>query len=281
MTMRGKAKEETFMISSAILRYFSIRHDPFGAEIPPPAQTFSNQAIRDAENAVMAAVLDRGFLLLCGEVGSGKSTLLRKVLRRLESERNLKICMPAKLFVERIGSGFIADAAIQDFGGLPPPVNLRRRALVLREVIERNQRDNTNLALIIDEAQGLHPNTLRALKRFWEGVGGESSTLAVVLIGQPSILATLAAGSMAEVQLRLQAVELNPFAGGAAEIATYVDHRLRLAGGPSGLFRPEAVRLLAERAHTPLQVNRLCRQALITAWRLKEKTIGEEVMDSL
>lgn len=279
---RLKLQEEVNnVLSINILRHYGLKVNPFSAEIPAPKNVWINEHVQAVEEAILDAARNQGFLLVAGHVGTGKSTILRRALRELDREEKMKICTPSKLFVEQFTSGYIADAMIAAFGGQEPRRSYRRRAAQLREIIERNYNDNIKQVLIVDEAQGLHPNTLKALKRFWEGVGGPTALLAVILIGQPSIYGTLSAGNLEEVKLRLSAIDLDPFSSRNGNMLDYVRHKLHAAAGNPELFTDDAVRAIAKRAKTPLQVNRICKAALIEAFRLQEPVISEEVIENV
>ncbi len=275
---RKAFEEGNQMISFKTLKQFGLKSNPFSAEIPQPSRVWVNDDVSEVEEAIYETAMNQGFLLVVGEVGAGKSTILKKSLRRLEREDRVKISLPSKYFVEKITSGFIADAMIQDFGGENPHRNYRRRAAQVREVLERNYNENVKLVLIVDEAQGLHPNTLRALKRFWEGMGGSGSMLSIIIIGQPFIYGTLSSGNLAEVKLRLNMIELKPFVSGVSELHSYIKHKVAMCGG-NGIFTEGAASAISKRARTPLQVNRICKAALISAGRLQEKVITEEIIE--
>ncbi len=277
---RSVSEEGNQMISFKTLKQFGLKSNPFSAEIPQPNRVWVNDDITEVEEAIYETAMNQGFLLVVGEVGVGKSTILKKSLRRLGREDRVKTSLPSKYFVEKITSGFIADAMIQDFGNEDPHRNYRRRASQVREVLERNYNDNVKMVLIIDEAQGLHPNTLRALKRFWEGMGGTGSMLSIIIIGQPFIYGTLSSGNMKEVKQRLNMIELRPFNAGVKQLHSYINHKVAACGG-NGIFTESAAAAISKRAKTPLKVNNICKAALISAGRLQETVITEEIIEGV
>jgi general secretion pathway protein A len=281
MGLTTSREEVNNVLSINILRHYGLKVNPFSAEIPAPKNVWINEHVQAVEEAILDAARNQGFLLVAGHVGTGKSTILRRALRELDREEKMKICVPSKLFVEQFTSGYIADAMISAFGGQEPRRTYRRRAAQLREIIERNYADNIKQVLVVDEAQGLHPNTLKALKRFWEGVGGSTALLAVILMGQPSIYGTLSAGNLEEVKLRLSAIDLDPFSSRNGSMVDYVRHKLQAAAGDPELFTDAAIAAIAKRAKTPLQVNRICKAALIEGYRLQEERINDEVIENV
>ena len=273
-----KYQEVTQMLSTKILKHFHLKNNPFSSEIPLPHKVWVNEEIEGVEDAMFNASMNQEFLLVAGEVGSGKSTILRKVLRKLEREEKVKVSIPPKYLVEKITSVFIVDTMIQDFGGDDPFRSHRRRARQLKEIITRNYNDNIKQILIIDEAQGLHPNTLRALKRFWEGIGSGTPMVSIILIGQPYIYSTLSSTNLSEVKLRLNMIELEPFTSRNGNLSSYIKHKILVAGGSENLFSEKAAAAISKRAKTPLQVNVMCKNALIEAARIQEMQVSEEII---
>jgi general secretion pathway protein A len=119
--------------------------------------------------------------------------------------------------------------------------------------------------LIFDEAQEMSPATLNEMKLLTNLNGGGVNYLSIVLVGQPELrdrVRQLPAINQ-RIGLRFHLNSLN-----AGDAASYLRHRLRAAGHPTGdVFVPEAIdRIWQVSRGVPRELNRLGKLALEVAF---------------
>ena len=129
-------------------------------------------------------------------------------------------------------------------------------------------------AQLITEAESL--DALRLLMNF-EVAGRPASTL--LLVGQPGVLTTLDQTPQLEERIDVKCL-LRPFS--PTETASYVGHRLRVAGASRDFFTEEALEAVHDLSHgVPRRINRLCDLALLIGFAEEFDSIAAEHVESI
>jgi type II secretory pathway predicted ATPase ExeA len=159
------------------------------------------------------------------------------------------------------------------------PSQGERRERELRNLIRKGRKP---AALFVDEAHDLHPKTLRGLKRLSEVVKDAGARLAIVLIGHPKLQNDLRRPTMEEIGHRTTIVT---FKGIAGQQRPYIDwllaQCLAKGVGVSDVITEEAIELLAQRLGTPLQIEQYLTRALEEGWRVGEKPVTAQLIETL
>lgn len=240
--------------------YFGLREPPFGLT---PDTSFFYPALphQDAHETLLYALgAGEGFLVVEGEVGTGKTLLLRRVLNTLPERWQVA-------FVPNPGvdpRGLYAAIAIE-FG---VPANGTSEELLHR--LERHfitlaQQDQQPVVLI-DEAQALPADTLEAVRLLTNLETEKRKLLQVVLFGQPELMARLHEKNTRQILTRIS-FHATLRSLDRAEVSTYVQHRLKVAGREEGLFTPWAMRALWRASRgLPRLVNIIAAKAMMHAY---------------
>jgi len=220
----------------------------------------------------------RGGALLAGPPGSGK-TLLVGMMRAMLGE-------PFSPFVHLAFPQMPTDQLLAclacELSGKDGQRSLTVQQSVRR--IERFLAENTeqgrHAVVVLDEAHLLDDNqTLEAIRLLmnFEPAGRPGWTL--LLAGQPGILPILDRLPQLEERLGVKCL-LRPFT--AAETASYVNHRLQVAGARHAIFENESLAVLHQKTHgIARRINRLCDLALLIGFADQRATISPAQLDAI
>jgi type II secretory pathway predicted ATPase ExeA len=250
------------------LDYFDIVRDPFDSGIDPDRLYETGDLIR-VKMALTRAAADKIIVGIIGKAGTGKSSTLSYSLRTLEGNpRTIHVQMveAPTLEVEKLNIQNIQESVLRKTGGWTKGLGKSSRP-TRENKLKKALYDAGHTVLVIDEAQLIHPNTLRAIKRLWSlKYAGKSPLLSIVLIGQTPIENLI--DSVEEVSKRVVKIKLQGMS--AEEIAGYLEFKL-----PN--YFPESVAASISRyADYPLDVNNIARKALVSAYLSQRDQISED-----
>jgi len=257
-----------------LLSHWSLRERPFEATWDTPFFYVSpdhNEALNRLGFLVEEQTMNIG--LLTGEIGCGK-TLTRAVFSKKLSDRYVVVTQENSAFGFKDLLGHIVQTLDPDGKG-QTKFQLYER---FRRVLERLQRDQRHLVLIFDEAQEMAPRALSELKLLTNLNGGGQSQLTIILLGQPELRTMVAELPAIDQRISLR-FHLGPLK--LNEAANYIDHRLKVAGHPTGdLFSMEAIgRLFAASKGIPRELNRLAKLTLELAWMHNGRRVSEDAAE--
>jgi type II secretory pathway predicted ATPase ExeA len=261
---RTFSKKPPLERSPAYLRFFGVKDQPFRVT-PDPRWAFPAASYVAAGAALREALGERrGMVCLYGEAGTGKTLLLRQLLEvPPEGIRLVPLRYPGLRFEEIVEELALALGLARD---APPG----RR---LDEVRTAAAASESSPILLVDEAQALSRETLRALPRLFlpppagAGVG-------VLLAGHPDLEAELqAAGLAAHIGVRAL---LRPL--GEDEVGPYVAAELaRAESARRDLFTPGSTALIARLTDgIPRLVNIVAEASLVQAFMAGAHTVTSQ-----
>lgn len=243
--------------------HFGLTELPFGIT-PDTSFFFAFSRYQEALNTLLVAARSgEGFIKITGEVGTGKTLLCRTFLSTLKNEfyttyipnpylepRTLMMALAEELEIPQ-------DKDVDQYH-LLKAINLRLLHLA---------RDNKRVLLCLDEAQAMPLETLEAIRLLTNLETEKRKLLQIVLFGQPELDQKLAQESVRQLKQRIT-FHYHLGTLSRAELAHYVDHRLRVAGYKgSGLFNKSAERELHQTSSgVPRLVNILAHKALLMAY---------------
>jgi general secretion pathway protein A len=258
------------------LDYYGLNEQPFGVT-PDPRFLYLGPKHRQALAALEYGTdTNRGFLTLIAKPGMGKTSLLFRYLEGLRTKARTAFVFQTDGDSRDLMRYLLADLGLDGGGKDLPEMHALLNRILLEEVQSGRQ-----FVLVIDEAQNLDEKVLESVRLLSNFETPQSKLMQIVLAGQPQLAERLASASMSQLRQRISfIIRIEPFT--REEVATYVDHRLLVAGykGPS-LFTDDAQRLIAEHSEgIPRNINNICFNAMTLGWALKQKTIdGDMVRD--
>ena len=244
------------------LSTFGFSRDPFANDPQLDFWLETPSARACMERLGRALSQGKGLCVLTGAGGLGKTMLVRQLLESLEEEvYEVALLVP----VPGVSDGaWILDRFARHIGVEAPSGVL---AELLGQIYERLaivREEGRHAVLILDEAQVLaEEGLLRNLRGLLNLEYEEKRLLSLVLVGLPALAGALdseaALASRVELRMRLEPMDV-------ASAATYLEHRIAVAGGERNLFEAGAREALVKHAGgNPRQLNTLADAALFEA----------------
>lgn len=228
-----------------------------------------------------AAVPQGGLIALAGIVGSGKTTLLWQLQDRLRKAGRVLVAESLAVDINRVSLNTLKlamyyDLATEKDGDLPSKPEKSERVLI--NLIQRCDRP---VVLFVDDAHDLNGNTVRGLKRIIERVRRRGGRLSVLLGGHPKLKNDLRRATLEEIGGRAIIFELEGLKGQQKAYLTWLlSQCMKPKTNIEDILTEEAMALLSERLITPLQIEHYLILALEQAYRLAEKPVTAEIVES-
>ena len=251
-------------------RHFGFSRPPF--RITPDPELFFAGGNRGAvlEALVYAVTRGEGIVKVVGEVGSGKTMLCRMLEQALPDT-----CSIVYLANPNLSPAEVLHAIAFELK-LPLSTAASRLEVMqaLQEYLLARHAENRRVVMFVEEAQAMPLETLEEMRLLSNLETTREKLLQIVLFGQPELDEKLDNHAIRQLRERItHSFELEPF--GAAEIAPYLEARLRACGyrGHS-LFERSAVRELARQSRGLLRrINVLADKALLAAFAGQDRGV--------
>lgn len=242
--------------------FFGLREAPFNIT-PDPRFLYFSRRHRDAfDHLIYGIEQKKGFIELVGEVGCGKTTLCRAVLATLPKNVQTALVLNPTLSDTQLLRAILHDLGLQPKGrdrlGYIEQLNAYLLAMA---------REGLNVAVFIDEAQNLLPETMEQIRLLSNLETDQHKLMQIVLIGQPELEERLSRNDLRQLRQRIMVrCRLEPL--NEQETGEYIMHRLHVAGAPSDVaFDTDAVRLVYKHAvGTPRITNTICDRAMLAGY---------------
>ena len=257
--------------------YFGLTEKPF-AIAPNPRYLYMSELHREALAHLLYGISSEGcIILLTGDVGTGKTTVCRCLLDQLPATTDIAMILNPKLTITDLFQTICEELKITlPTGSLSVKTYIDR----LNEYLLLSHSKGRNTALIIDEAQNLDIEILEQLRLLTNLETNTNKLLQIVLIGQPELQHILCDPKLSQINQRITTrYHLKPLQ--AADITTYIQHRIAIAGGNSRnvLFSKEAIEYVAKLSKgIPRVINILCDHALLGAYANNRDHVSLKVM---
>ena len=243
--------------------HFGLSERPF--QLTPDARYWFDTATHAKAMAYLGYGLAQGegFIVITGEVGAGKTTLVGHLMDaidtgRLHPIRIVSTAIEPQDLLRIVAGGLGAETAGKDKAAL---------LTAIEQGLHKVARSGRRTLLIVDEAQALPEGALEELRMLSNFQAGGHALLQIFLLGQPEFRAALH-GSDALEQLRQRVIALHHLdAMEVDEVASYVGHRLQVAGWQGRPdFAPEVFTLLhAASGGIPRRLNQLMGRVMLAA----------------
>lgn len=250
--------------------YFGLSEPPFSLT-PDPRYLFMSERHREGLAHLLYGVQQPGgFVQLTGEVGSGKTTLSRCLVRQLPPETDVALILNPRLTALELLASVCDELGIQYPAGTAS-IKVLIDALN-RHLLEAHARKRKTV-LIIDEAQNLDIDVLEQIRLLTNLETSQQKLLQIILIGQPELLALLKRKGLRQLAQRITArYHLLPLS--RPETASYIRHRLFIAGRREAIFTPGAMRCVYRLSGgVPRLINAICDRALLGAYALDKRRV--------
>ncbi len=255
------------------LGHFGLSQAPFSIT-PDPRFVFLSERHRDALAHLLYGVGQGGsggFVQLTGEVGTGKTTICRLLLEQIpENTRIAMVLHPRQSPMQ------LLETITEELQIRLKSRRLSNKLLIdaLHEYLLNAYAEGLRVVLIIDEAQNLSVDALEQVRLLTNLETSTQKLLQILLLGQPELRDLLARPELRQLAQRVTArYHLTPLS--RAETASYVRHRLAVAGATRPLFSAWALHYLHWRsAGVPRLVNIIADRALVAGYVGERTVVG-------
>ena len=244
------------------LEHFGLSEPPF--RITPVTVFFFSGANRgEILEALIYSISEvEGIIKVSGEVGSGKTMLCRMLLEKLPANiETIYLANPSLSREEMLYA--IAD-------GLGLKIEGERVGIIMQNIqnkLEEKAREGKRIAVLVDEAHAMPPDTLEELRLLYNLQVGNAKLLQIVLFGQPELNDKLDQPNMRQLKDRIvHHFHMQPLSRSILE--SYLMFRMRAAGyhGPN-VFSLGAIKLIADASNGLMRrVNILADKSLLAAF---------------
>jgi general secretion pathway protein A len=254
------------------LAHWGLDHAPFLVD-PDLRYRFASDTHREGLARLLFGLTELGgIVVITGEIGCGKTMLGLTLARVLDGPSYVvaQVLNPPRTSAALLG-------AVLTVSGSNATGTAARLMGVLRERISLEAEERRRVVVMVDEAQRLDGRALDDLRLLTNPERHPGAS--VVLLGQPDLARRI--DRMPQVEQRVVVrYHLGPM--DAAEVETYIGHRIRVAGGTQRVFSKRAcAEVHAATGGVPRLVNRVCANALFVAHARGEDTIGEDAIRDL
>ncbi len=243
--------------------FFALKEKPF-ALTPNPRFLFLSKTHNEVYAHLIYGIESRaGFVEVTGEVGTGKTTILRTLLSHLdENKYRVAFIFNPKLTAFELLRNINREFGVADDGASNPDLIHSLNEFLLSE----NEAGRTPI-LVIDEAQNLSGEVLEQIRLLSNLETEDDKLIQVILVGQPELRHHLSDHSLRQLNQRIAVrYQLRPL--NREETASYILHRLNIAGRPDGnVFSAAALKKVFHcSGGIPRRINLICDRALLTAY---------------
>lgn len=241
--------------------FFGLKESPFNVT-PDPRFLYFSRRHQEALSAMIYGVESRrGFIQITGEIGAGKTTLCRTLLERFEGKVHSSL-----IFNPKFSEFEFLRAIVEDFGIQSPGKRRKDYYDSLNRFLLEESQKGCNAILIIDEAQLMTPRALEQVRLLSNLETTTQKLLQIILVGQPELKELLDRPDLVQLKqritIRYHLAELSQ-----AEMASYITHRLKVAGADVNFFTENAMDMIYHLSSgIPRIINVLADRAMTAAF---------------
>lgn len=251
------------------LEFFGLKEYPFNIT-PDPRFLYYSEHHKEAFDHLMYGIENRrGFIELTGEVGSGKTTLCRAVLQSLGPGVETALILNPSLTETQLLRAILNDLGL-DVRGRDRLAYIEK----LNEFLLEKHREDTNVAILIDEAQDLSPEVMEQVRLLSNLETDQDKLIQIVMCGQPELQKRLARPDLRQLRQRITVrYHLPPLT--VEECMMYIRHRLWVSGNDGSTeFDAGAVREVYRYSKgSPRLINAVSDNALLAGYVERTRTI--------
>ena len=243
--------------------FYGLHEAPFSLSTDPRFHHQSASHERAGQEILGAIRVRGGVVVLTAPLGMGKATLCRSLIADLDPGTVASLVVEPIHSINELLKTMLADFGVMAREDLAAAPNVSREVLLgtLSAFLESLAGVDAAAVVFLDEAQNLPISLLGELAVVIGAPGAR--VLQLVLVGQPALQAVMNHRDVRALTATVsRRITLGPLTAG--EIASYVTHRLAIAGANTRVEFDEAAiaQLFELSAGSPRLVNLLCDRAM-------------------
>jgi MSHA biogenesis protein MshM len=255
--------------------FYGLKELPF-ALTPDTEYLYRYSGHQEVLNVLRVALRNgEGFIRVTGEVGTGKTLLCRQLIRLLQSSYAIAYLPNPLLTPLELYQAICSELCLAQ----PDGASMQQLCQAIFVELVRLREQNLPLVLLIDEAQAMTYRSLEALRLLSNLETEKEKLLHIVFFAQPEFDERLAEYRLRQLRQRIT-FSYRLKALSRSEVATYLEHRLAVAGNRGGVrFTKRAMTLLfSASGGVPRMVNLLAHKALLVGFGKGRHEIGGRML---
>jgi type II secretory pathway predicted ATPase ExeA len=243
---------------------------------------FETASQKHLEKELKITIAQGRLIAISGIVGSGKTTFLQRLMADLTRSKEIVVSRSLAVESEKVNLLTLMTALFYDLSPdkveKVPSISEKRE----RHLLSLIKKARSPVALFVDDAHGLHTQTLVRLKRLVELVRNNGDRLSVILAGHPKLKNDLKRPILEEIGGRTHIFTLEGIRGHQEE---YIQWILTQAAKdqvqPTDVLELSTISYLGQRLSTPLQIEQYLTLAMNEAYQVGLKPITAEFMETV
>jgi len=265
-------------------KFYNFTDRPFNMT-PDSKFFYPSSKHEEALNCILVAISQRsGFVVITGEIGSGKTTVCRALMNKLDPTTKIALILNTHL-----GKKELLTTILEDLGIEYKSTSKTHLLSALNKYLVKQTTNDTNVVLIIDEAQNLTPSVLEEVRMLSNFETEKEKLIQIVLIGQPELRKKLMLPKLEQFKQRVVLnYHIEPL--NYEETCNYIKFRLIKAGNDAAnIFTKGAIDEIYKYSNgVPRLINLACNNSLISGlvyeikiidYKIAKEAIGE-LMDN-
>ena len=243
------------------LSYYGLDRKPFDIN-PDPRFLWLSETHKEALAALRYGIQEsKGFLLLTGEVGTGKTVLIKHLMDLANVEATVATLPDPDLglidFYNILADEFNMGRLFREKGEF---------LIHFKRFLAEAAIDNRKLLLIIDEAQRLKHELLEEIRVLSNLEVHDKKVINIFLVGQNELKNILLEERNRAFRQRIS-VNYHLETLTEQEVASYIEHRLIVAGATEIIFTADAIHQIHAFSNGfPRLINVICDHALLSGY---------------
>jgi general secretion pathway protein A len=255
--------------------FYGFSDEPF-SDAPNPKFLFLIPGHERTLNCLLQGIERKsGWILVSGDAGSGKTLLIHHLLNSFSEIPKVKT---VHLFQTRISFDDLLKGVLSELN-LPPdaPSGVLQRKH-FQNCLTQNFTPEDMLLLFFDEAHDFSTEVFEEIYKFFATELNAPGNVQLIFFGQPAVEEKLQAQPLHHLNHKIAIrCPIKPFS--KPESQRYIDHRLRLVGGNSKVFTPEALNLITRYGEgIPRTINIICDNSFRIGHQLSEPKITADIV---
>jgi len=255
------------------LNHYALTEKPFSIS-PDPNFLWLGEKHAEALATLNYGILDnKGFLLLTGEIGAGKTVLINSLVKQIDSEVRLSTISDPQLKL------------IDFYNILANELNMDRRyeskgdfLIHFKKFLIAQYNQGIKVLLIVDEAQRLTHDLMDEIRVLSNIELDHRKLINIFFVGQREFKEMLLEDRNRPLRQRITYnYHLDPLS--QHETASYIKHRLKVAGAAKQIFSANAMReIFYFSKGVPRLINIICDDGLVTGYSAGTTMIDEDII---